>query len=243
MNICVCDDDMEFVRVFVNLISFWCESCLPKGVEYNICETFNRALDVIDHLRETKIDVLFLDIDMPEMNGFDLAKRVEEIDSDVMIVFVSGYDHYVFEVFEFFPFAYLRKSKISEELPRVLHRIGDRIVQRDIKMNVYTVEGQLSVAVNDVLYIMSEGNYNIIKRCHGDTLMCRGTLSGIEKKWSEYGFYRVHAAYIVNMDQIQSVRNNALTIGEDKEVIPISQRRLASFRKAYAAFTIRRLDV
>ena len=243
LSICVCDDSFEFVRVFVNQLEYFCEKCFQQEIEFNICGAFNSAEDVINYLQNSKTDVLFLDIDMPGMSGFELAKKVELINPEVMIIFVSGHDHYVFEVFEFFPFAYLRKSKTTEDLPGVLRRIREKVVQKNVREEVYTINGKISLPVSDVLYIKSEGNYCIIKSKNGDRFACRSTLSNAEKIWTNYDFFRVHAAYIVNMNHIQSVRNNEITIGEYNEVIPISQRRLASFRKTYAAFTMRRYDI
>lgn len=243
LNICVCDDSIEFIRVFVNQLDYMCKKCFSKGLNYALCGEFNTASEVMNYLEDSKIDLLFLDIDMPEMNGFDLAKRASAKNPEIMIVFVSGHDHYVFEVFEFSPFAYLRKTKILEDLPGILDRIDKNVAQRNVRVETDTVKGHISVPVKDVLYIKSDGNYYKIITDAGDKIICRGTLSSAEKQWTKYDFFRVHAAYIVNLDHIQSVRNNELTVGIYNEVIPISQRRLASFRKIYAAFTMRRFDI
>lgn len=243
LNICVCDDSIEFIRVFVNQLDFMCKKFFSKDIKYALRGAFNTASEVMNYLNDSEIDLLFLDIDMPEMNGFDLAKRVYAKNPEIMIIFVSGHDHYVFEVFEFSPFAYLRKTKILEDLPRILNRIDESVARKNIRMEMDTVKGHISVPVKDVLYIKSDGNYYTIITCAGDKIICRGTLSSAEKYWTNYDFFRVHAAYIVNMDHIQSFRNNELTIGAYNEVIPISQRRLASFRKAYATFTMRRFDI
>lgn len=243
LNICVCDDSIEFIRVFVNQLDFMCKKYFSKDTEYSVCGAFNTASEVINYLNNSKIDLLFLDIDMPEMNGFDLAKRVSAINPEMLIVFVSGHDHYVFEVFKFSPFAYLRKTKILQDLPEILGRIDECIARNNIRMEIDTVNGHISVPVKDVLYIKSKGNYYTVVTGTGDKIICRGTLSNAEKCWTRYDYFRVHAAYIVNMDYVQSVRNNELTIGAYNEVIPISQRRLASFKKAYATFTMRRFDI
>lgn len=243
LNICVCDDSIEFIRVFVNQLDFMCRKYFSKNLQYTVCGAFNTASEVLNYLDNSEIDLLFLDIDMPEMNGFDLAKRVSVKNPEIMIVFVSGYDHYVFEVFEFSPFAYLRKMKILEDLPRILKRIDEIAARKNIRLEIDTVKGHISVSVKDVLYIKSDGNYYTIITRAGDKIICRGTLTSAEKHWINYDFFRVHAAYIVNLEHIQSVRNNELTVGIYNEVIPISQRRLALFRKIYAAFTMRGFDI
>ncbi len=231
------------MRVFISQLDFMCKKCFSKDLKYTLSGAFNTSSDVLEHLKDSEIDLLFLDIDMPGLSGFDLARRVSAKNPDVMIVFVSGHDHYVFEVFEFSPFAYLRKTKILQELPGILKRIDERVSQKNVRTEIDSVNGHISVPVNDILYITSAGNYYTVITNGGDRITCRGTLTSVEKSWTKYDFFRVHAAYIVNMDHIQSVRNNEITVGAYSEVIPISQRRLASFRKAYAAFTIRRFDI
>jgi len=243
LKVCVCDDSVEFVRIFINQFDFVCKRVFSDYIKYDFIGAFNSASEVLDYMNKSTVDLLFLDIDMPEMNGFELAKKVTKINPNVMIVFVSGHDHYVFEVFEFSPFGYLRKAKIMDELPVLVKRIKETVERKSVRVDLDTVKGQVSIAVKDVVYIKSEGNYYKIIFNSGDSILCRGTLSSIEKIWTQYDFFRVHAAYIVNLDFIQSVRNNELIVGEYSEVIPISQRRLASFRKEYAAFTLRRFDI
>lgn len=243
LNICICDDSTEFIRAFNKQLAFMCKNYFSKDIKYSICGAFNTASDVIDYLESSNIDLLFLDIDMPEINGFDLAKHATMINPEIMIVFVSGHDQFVFEVFKFSPFAYLRKTMILEDLPEILKRINEFICRKNIRLDIDTVNGHISIPVKDVLYIESDKNYYTIITCTEDKIKCRGTLSDAEKVWANFDFFRVHSAYIVNMDYIQSVRRNQLTIGAHKVVIPIAQRRLATFRKSYAAYTMRRFEV
>ncbi len=243
LHISICDDSIEFIRVFENQLKSLCKKHFLNQFEYEICDVFNSAEGVLDYLNKGKIDVLFLDIDMPGMNGFELAKRLALINPDIMIIFVSAHDHYVFEVFEFFPFAYLRKNKITEELPAILDRIGKRVYEKSVMISLDTTEGTATINVYDVSYIKAQKNYYSVETERGKSYTCRGTLSQAEKIWSEYDFYRIHSAYIVNMEHIQSICDNQIIIGLNKEKLPIAQRRLASFRKAYSEFTLRKFNI
>lgn len=243
LHISVCDDSVEFIRVFENQLKYLCKKHFSNQFEYEICDVFNSAEGVLKYLNKEKIDVLFLDIDMPGMNGFELAKRLTVINPDIMIVFVSAHDHYVFEVFEFFPFAYLRKNRIAEELPTILDRIRKRVYEKSIIISLDTTEGIVTVNVYDVSYIKAQKNYYSVNTENGRCYICRGTLSHIEKIWCEYEFYRIHSAYIVNMEHIQSISDNQIIIGLNKEKLPIAQRRLAAFRKAYSEFTLRKFNI
>lgn len=243
LHISVCDDSVEFIRVFENQLRYQCKQLFSDRIEYKICDVFNSAEGVLRYINKSKIDVLFLDIDMPGMNGFELAKRLLVINPRIILIFVSAYNHYVFQSFEFLPFAYLRKTKIAEELPGILNRIGKRAYEMSIMIPLDTTEGTTTVNVYSVSYIKAKRNYYIVETENGKTYVCRGTLSQAEKIWTQYQFYRIHSSYIVNMEHIQSICDNQIIIGIDMEKIPIAQRRLAAFRKAYSEFTLRKFNI
>ncbi len=243
LKICVCDDSVDFINVFSKQLKSLCKKYFSQNTEYDICGIFNSAQEVLDYMNKSRIDILFLDIDMPEINGFKLSKLVTNINPDIMIVYVSGHDHYVFEVFEFSPFAYLRKTKISEDLPGILMRIDEQALRRNVRLELESIYGHVSVAVKDILYISSDRNYYIVKTLSGKEIRCRGSLTSVEEKLKGCDFFRVHAAYIVNLEYIQSVGDKELKVGECNEAIPISQRKLSAFRKGYATFVIRRFNI
>ena len=172
-----------------------------------------------------------------------MAKRLTAINPNIMIVFVSAHDHYVFEVFEFFPFAYLRKNRIAEELPAILERIKKRALDQSMKISVETTLGPALINVYDVNYIKAQKNYYLIVTEGKKTITCRGTLSEAEKVWSKYDFFRIHSAFIVNMEQVQSIIDNHVLVGTTNEKLPIAQRRLSAFRKQYSEFTLRKFNI
>ena len=115
--------------------------------------------------------------------------------------------------------------------------------EKSILISLDTTEGIATVNVYDVSYIKAQKNYYSVNTENGRCYICRGTLSHIEKIWCEYEFYRIHSAYIVNMEHIQSISDNQIIIGLNKEKLPIAQRRLAAFRKAYSEFTLRKFNI
>jgi DNA-binding LytR/AlgR family response regulator len=220
-----------------------CGEYFSKDMEYTLCGVYNNPFDVVNHLRKSKIDLLFLDIDMPEMNGFDLARRVSSINPEIMIVFISAYDQFVFQSFKYSPLAYLRKSRISEELPNILKRVDENAARKSSLVQLDAVDGYSSLPAKDILYIRSVGNYYIITTSSGEKIRCRGTLYDAEKLLTGYDFFRVHSAYIVNMDNIRSIREKELTVVASGEVIPIAQRRRSPFKKAYESYVMSRLEI
>lgn len=242
IHISVCDDSIEFRRIFDQTLEKLVPQIFPTSLEYKIEDSVGSGEQLLKRLESNDIDVLFLDIDMPGMNGLDLAKRLTKLQKEILIIFVSGYDHYVYQVFEFFPFAYLRKDRILDELPTVLKRIADQFDRDHRAVSLASIHGLVTLDARDVIYIRSDGNYYEVKTQNG-VCRCRGTLREAEKLFSGLDFYRIHSAYLVNLNHVQQVNQNEVSVSYEKKPLPIAQRRLAGFRAAYAEFTIRSFNL
>lgn len=242
IHIYVCDDSIEFRRIFDQTLKKLVPQFFPKALEYKIEDSVGSGEQLLKRLESNNIDVLFLDIDMPGMNGLDLAKQLTKMQKEILIIFVSGYDHYVYQVFEFFPFAYMRKDHILDELPTVLKRIADKFDRDHRVVSLASIQGLVTIDARDVIYIRSDGNYYEVKTQNG-ICRCRGTLREAEKLFSGFDFYRIHSAYIVNLNHVQQVNQNEVSVSHEKKTLPIAQRRLAGFRSAYAEFTIRSFNL
>ncbi len=242
IHIYVCDDSIEFRSIFDQTLKKLAPQFFPKSLEYKIEESVSSSEQLLKRLESKNIDVLFLDIDMPGMNGLDLAKQITKMRKEILIIFVSGYDHYVYQVFEFFPFAYMRKDHILDELPTVLKRIADKFDRDNLVVSLASIHGTVSLDARDVIYIRSDGNYYEVKTQNG-VCKCRGTLREAEKLFSGFDLYRIHSAYIVNLNHIQQVNQSEVLVSYEKKALPIAQKRLAGFRSAYAEFTIRSFNL
>ncbi len=91
-----------------------------------ICNTFSSSLEAYEYIKENKIDVAFLDISMPDMNGMTFSRKLQEIDSSVDVVFITGYDEYAVKAFELDALDYLLKPVTSERLQNTLDKIRKR---------------------------------------------------------------------------------------------------------------------
>ena len=242
IHIYVCDDSVEFRRIFDQTLTKLIPANFSKTLEYKIEDSVGNGEQLLKRIETKPVDVVFLDIDMPEMNGLELAKRIIRINKDIVIVFVSAYDHYVYQVFEFFPFAYLRKDHILDELPLVLKRISDKFECDNRLIVLPTIAGSIKLDARDIIYIRSEGNYYIVKTDKGE-IKCRGTLNEIEEMFMNIGFYRIHSAYIVNFSHIQKVGKYEITVRNKRDPLPIAQRRLSGFRTAYSDYTMRNFNL
>ena len=144
LTIAICDDDIELreklkksVRLIINDI----------GDEADILSYMNGE-DLIVAIQEekTSIDILLLDIDMPGISGLEVAKALREAENDIIIIFISSYDNYVFESLEYSPFRFIRKSRINQELKLAL-RAAHTLHSKNVKKYIFVRgdEGEFKV--------------------------------------------------------------------------------------------------
>ena len=215
----VCDDD----RVFTDLLS---ENLRRMTVSFPIeiecyIRSFHAAAEVLDYIELNPLDALFLDIDMPDMNGFELADAL------------NGNDNFVYDSFRYSPVCFLRKNRLCEELPGVVERIVENILD-DAQTGLFdTSDGPVSVPYRNILSIESVRNYYEVHCGEGMVYRCRGTLTQAEKKLAASAFYRIHAAVLVNMDNVRTVgADHRLTLIDGRS-FTVSQRKWSGFREAY----------
>lgn len=234
-RIILCDDNEQFLKIMKNCVEEECRRVLSETENFEIGAIFCNGRDVLEYVTKYQVDVIFLDIDMPDFNGFEVAKVLCDRYKSIKIVFVSAYDNFVYNSFEFCPFAYLRKSHISDELPKVFDRIAEKTNSFNTSLLLNTTNGTKNVYVSSIMFAESERNYYKLHLLNGETLICRGTISELEKTLVKKDFFRIHSAFLINLEHVERlIENNSVLISETR--IPIAQRRMQDFKKAYMEY-------
>lgn len=241
VQIAICDDDIEILENLKALLLRYCPNIFPEEISYQVKLQFHNATELLKYMKNGWIDVLFLDIYMPDLTGFEVSKKLVKLNPDIRIIYISEYDHFVYEAFEYYPFAYLRKERLSLDLPRTLHRLAEQFFSEQANVTVNSVEGKQKIIVRKILYIKSQGNYYVLVQQGDRELSCRGTMRDAEALFEQYGFVRTHAAYIVNLLHINHVKRTYVSVGKRNERIPISYQRFPKFKQKYDAYTERGL--
>ena len=234
-NIIFCDDNAQFLVLLRDVVQNVCKKTVPEDEDYFVGPAFGSGKEVIEYIKENHVDVLLLDIDMPELNGFEVAKFLCKEYKNIKIVFMSAYDNFVYGAFEFYPFAYLRKAHISEELPKVIKRVLEKMKEPERQITLFTNSGIKTVDVNSISYVESKRNYYSVHLIHGREYTCRGTLSEFEKEVSKYDFFRIHSAFLVNLEHVERILENGYILVQNTS-LPLAQRRTSEFKKAYMAY-------
>lgn len=235
LKIIFCDDNTEFLTVLKGIVEDTCSKQIPSGKDYEIGPALENGKDTIEYISRHHVDVLLLDIDMPEVNGFEVAKVLCKEYQHVKIVFMSAYDNFVYSAFDFYPFAYMRKTHIPDEFPKVLRRILEKMAESERRLQLVTTDGIKMTDINSIAYVESKRNYIEVHSVHGAVYTCRGTLTDFENDVADYDFYRVHSGFLINLEHVEKMLDNGCILVTN-ESIPVAQRRMHDFKKAYMSY-------
>lgn len=213
MKIIICDDETEILNKIYN-------SVLTEFQRRNInaeCIKISDSVKLADILRSTKIDVIFLDIDMPHISGMEIAHMIKSEKLDTIIVFVTCHDILVFDTFQYSPFAFIRKSHFDSEISGVIDRIIEHRKNERLYLTMQRGQQVIRIKTSDVVYIESEGNYiNIYSSTGCERYRC--TLSSIEQQEGCVNFIRVHKGFIVNINHIRQLTGDCIVMSNGRKV-------------------------
>ena len=199
MKAIICDDEKSTCSDLEDLLLKYAKE---KKVSLNT-EVFYSGDPLLDYLKREKTDILFLDIELPGMNGVSVGKYIREImeDDNLFLVYISSKEHYALQLFQNQPFDFLVKPIEQEKVYPVLDHIY-RIAGKNNRSFVYQNHNDsFRIAYNDILYFQSEGRkINIVMKDGIETFY--GKLSAMEEKVPEF-FLRIHKSYLVNQNYVK----------------------------------------
>lgn len=216
------DDDMSrtIIRRYIEKTNF-------LDLQYEC----TNAIDASNLLKEGNTDVIFLDIQMPEMTGMDLIKTLEE---DYQIVMVTSAQEYAVEAFEKQVTDYLVKpieySRFLMSASKVKKNIENLQRQNEKQHDIYVrTEAKLvRLDMPEILYVEALADY-VIFHTKRKKHIVHYTMKGIENRLPTSMFSRVHRSYIINLFNVDSIEDNSILIGE--KIIPIGASYKDSFIK------------
>lgn len=225
IGIAVCDDDKKFSERMKLLIE---QYFTEQSAEINAA-VFNSGADFLSD--NTDYNAVFLDIDMPDMGGFEIAEQLSE---DTLIIFVTTHDELVYSSLKFRPFRFIRKTYLEEELPEALEEINKEIAKRGAssKFVLQTKNGEALLNVSNIKYIEIYTHSIWVYTVSGEILECYGSLAAMEKQLNEFDFVRTHKSYLVNCRYIFSIEKNRIIL-DDKTEIPLSRYKVDAVKSKF----------
>lgn len=225
MIIAVCDDDRNFSERMKLLIE---QYFTEQSVEINAA-VFNSGADYLSD--NTDYNAVFLDIDMPDMGGFEIAEQLSE---DTLIVFVTTHDELVYSSLKFRPFRFIRKTYLDEELPEALEQINKEISKRGAssKFVLQTKNGEALLNVSNIKYIEIYTHSIRVYTVSGEILEYYGSLAVMERQLNDFDFVRTHKSYLVNCRYIFSIEKNKIIL-DDKTEVPLSRYKADAVKSKF----------
>lgn len=217
LKIAVCDDD-ELQREYLSeVVSAWTKRNrhLAEIRQYAEPKSF-----LFDYSEEKDFDILLLDIEMPEMNGIELAKQIRNESTTVQIIFITGYYEYFSDGFDVSALHYLLKPVDEGKLCPVLDRAAGNLASRQRGVLIDGPEFSVKVALADILYVESE-NVHIIVHTVSGNYRTRMALSSFSKQLDET-FFKVHRSYVVNLKYIKKITRADIAMANG-DLVPISR--------------------
>ena len=176
LTIAICDDNPQFAKILAKKINSLCAHNLPERVDCQIAPIFGSAENVLQFLQTQAIHILFLDIDMPKINGFKLAEYLCKHYPETIIIFVSSYEEFVYSSFEYCPFRFLRKSHLEQELLITFQKVIEKYLSDNEMITVLSTEGEQILRTKDIIFIEGQKNYFMIYTTAAKNYKCRGTM-------------------------------------------------------------------
>lgn len=213
-KIAICDDCDVDRQYILNMVTLWGER---SGHIVHI-DAFSSAENFLFHYaEESDYDILMLDIEMGEMDGVTMAKKLRKENDTVQIVFITGYSDYILEGYEVAALHYLMKPVKTEKLCAVLDRAAQKLAKNEKVLNFEVAGEMIRVPIYQIRYADVFGNYVTIHASSDVTV--KMTLSELEKQLDER-FYRAGRSCIVNLSQISRVTKAEIKLS-DGTAIPL----------------------
>ena len=198
----------------------------------------------IEMLMENRVNVVFLDISMPGASGLQLAEALHKLKNPPAIVFVTAYSDHAVEAFDVDAVDYLMKPVEEARLDQAINKVIAHIKPAQEAPSKVTVERipvekggrKVLVPVDQIRFIMARDDYSCIYTVD-DRFLSTTSLAQFEARLCEFGFFRVHRRYIVNLacvEDVETIASGAIQLGITgvEERIPVSRRRVVPLKNA-----------
>jgi two-component system, LytTR family, response regulator len=221
MKAIIIDDEQHCIDSLSIMIKRYCPDVF-------ISDTCLNGLCGLESIHKNHPDLVFLDIAMPRMNGFDMLSKLEEIKFE--IIFTTAYDNYAIKAFKVSAADYLLKPIDRKELVNAVKTVSDRILMRNKAQAIHSNTEYLNVLLEnlksssssfsrialptmkgleilneqDILYLIGDSNYVHVHMKNGSHMLVSKTLKYIEERLHAQYFFRIHHSYLININEISS---------------------------------------
>lgn len=234
LKVAVCDDS----TITLKQIEQYFESLQSIELTYEI---FHGANDLLHYMSVNidSFDVYLLDIEMPDMNGILLAKRIRSFDFSALIIFQTVHPAYVYDVFDIVTFHCLKKSILFEKLEEVLQRAEVYINRKKCRFHFNFAKENYTISCKDILYFeQNRRKVNIYTKAGAyESYM---TNKEVMRQLEASEFVKLGVSYIVNLEYVRVIARDVVILNNEK-YLPISRKNRKTVREKQLQYEMKRM--
>lgn len=239
LSVIIIDDEADAIEAIENIIDI-------NNKDYKIIGKTTDPVKGLGLILQLKPDVVFLDIEMPGMNGFQLLESIPAIGFEV--IFVTAYEHYAIRAIKANALDYVLKPVSIPEILNALEKVKQKKkdsenhsenykkllseinIRNKTRIKIPTVKGVEFIDTSDLVYLEADGSYTTAYFKNSDKLIISKPIKQIEPLLNLNTFFRIHRSYIINTSHIRRLERDSFTIiMNNNTVIPLSRRRYNDF--------------
>lgn len=244
LNAFIIDNDPGFIEHLQSILGRYCAD------KVQVVESFEVPEDAVDAILTNHPDLVFLDIEMPRLSGFELLDRIKDIRLEV--IFVTAHDAYAVRAFKYAAIDYLVKPVNPLDLCKAVARCDRKVTNRqkrlqletlltfknnghgdDTPLVLHTEEGLVFLKIYDIVRLEAKGSYTQFFLKDGSKIMVSKTLKDWEEVLCDNSFYRVHDSHLVNLKCIKKYikKEGGHLLMTDNSSVNVARRRKEEFLK------------
>jgi len=220
--------------------------------DVSIVAMFDSPIEALEKIESIQPDVIFLDIEMPQLNGFDLLERLGNRDADV--IFTTAYNQFAIKAFKICALDYLLKPIDAEDLKSAVKKAHDRkskVSAQQLEMLLNYVKPEkpktkrvaltasdhlIFVDTSEIVYCESDSNYTIFFLADGRKVIVSKTLKDVEEILEGADFFRIHASYLINMKHVSKFTrgDGGYVVMSNNQHITVSRKKKDEFFEKFS---------
>lgn len=229
IKIAICDDEKHWQDKAKEIIRKTNEK-VKRNIETYTFDQGERLLDVVIN-RKDYMDIIILDIDMPGLNGFEIAEQIKTAYPDALLLFYTSHAQYVYDSLQFQPFRYIRKEFADKELPSAVVAAINAVTQRnDTYILLKAMTETRMVRIDDIVYFETNKRRCNVILSDGNVLDVRKTIKELQQEINNDFFVQIHSGVVVNVKYIKSFSPTDVTLDNDTH-LTISRSRITAIKE------------
>lgn len=230
----ICEDEKDIATYIEKTLATEFRK-LNIQVEFDIFNNGKGLLKMLDE--HYHFDMFFMDIEMPEIDGITICKKIRQTNNDALVVFISNKEELVFSTFEVQPFRFIRKSHYDSLLPSLVESIQTELLRRQPSTIQIEEPGSKDIFSFDrtlITHVEAQGK-NCIINTATDSCVIKIKLMEIEQQLASFGFIKPHRSYLVNCSYIQNIKKTEILLTNGIQ-IPISRGNIDAVKLQFLQY-------